>query len=94
MFGIGHCFLSVVGARSGYKRSKVHLFNPGFLYFYKKESSPGAEAVGRVVRVSACALVEPVLVAVMWKMDALKARWSWAEICSTFPRCLCTVEAG
>lgn len=50
--------------------------------------------MGRVVRVSACALVESVLVAEMWKMDALKARWSWAEICSTFPRCLCHGRRG
>lgn len=50
------CYLWLVPE---YKRSKVHLFNPGFLYFYEKESNSGELAVERVV--SACALVKSVL---------------------------------
>lgn len=50
--------------------------------------------MGRVVRVSASALVKLVLVAVMWKTDAPKKQWSWAEICSMFPRCLCYCRRG
>lgn len=50
--------------------------------------------MGRVVRVSASTLVKLVLVAMMWKTDAPKKQWSWAEIRSIFPRCLCHCRSG
>lgn len=66
-----------------------------FPFIGKKTEQWGAGAGEKSCEpLSACASVEFVPVAAKWRVHTPKKLWSWAEICSMFPRCLCHCRKG